>query len=377
MEATQIDAHHPAPPDLRGRQRPDRLFKALGALITSLEWISSGAYIHRPQPQQVDRDLHLVVDEVRLEAEDARSFLLVAAEGAELPCWQPGSHLEVFLPSGRRRHYSLCGDPADRRSYRIAVRRLDGGGGGSRELHDSIRAGSAVTVRGPRNAFPFAPAARSTAAARSSAQPAATGYLFLAGGIGITPILPMVKQAAADGAPWQLVYTGRSRASMPFLDELSALDPDRIWVRPYDQHGFPAGAELLERAPTGATVYCCGPNPMIVSVRRDFPASAAAGLHFERFSAPPVLDGVPFEVTLRRSNRVLMVPANASALDIIRKTVPDVAYSCQQGFCGSCRTRVISGEIEHRDRVLTDHERSDTMTICVSRSRGGRIDLDI
>ena len=366
-----MDHDLPAPSDLRERQRPDRMFAALGALITSLEWISSGSYIRRRQPQQMDRDLHLVVDEVRLEADDARSFRLVAADGAELPGWQPGSHLEMFLPSGRRRHYSLCGDPADRRSYRIAVRRLAGGGGGSRELHDSISAGSGVTVRGPRNAFPFAPVVR------SPAQPAVAGYLFLAGGIGITPILPMVKQAAADGVPWQLVYTGRSRASMPFLDELSALDPDRIWVRPYDQHGFPAGAELLERAPTGAIVYCCGPNPMIASVRRDLPASAAAGLHFERFSAPLVLDGVPFEVALRRSNRVLTVPSDASALDVIRKTVPDVAYSCQQGFCGTCRTRVISGEVEHRDRVLTDRERTDTMTICVSRSRGGRIDLDI
>jgi ferredoxin-NADP reductase len=357
-----MDHGLPAPPDLRGRQRPDRLFAALGALITSLEWISSGAYIRRRQPHQMDRDLHLVVDEVRLEADDARSFRLVAAKGAELPRWQPGSHLEVLLPSGRRRHYSLCGAPADRRSYRIAVRRLDGGGGGSRELHDSISAGSAITVRGPRNAFPFVPA---------------TGYLFLAGGIGITPILPMVTQAAADGVPWQLVYTGRSRASMPFLDELSALDPDRVWVRPYDRHGFPSGAELLERAPTGATVYCCGPNPMIASVRRDLPASAATGLHFEQFSAPPVLGGVPFEVALRRSNRVLTVPADTSALDIIRKTVPDVAYSCRQGFCGTCRTRVISGDVEHRDRVLTDRERTDTMTICVSRSRGGRISLDI
>jgi ferredoxin-NADP reductase len=178
------------------------LFTLLGKLITSLEWITSGAYIRRPQAQHVDRDLHLMVDEVRVEACDARSFRLISDSGAELPSWQPGSHLEVLLPSGRRRHYSLCGNPADRRCYRIAVRRLADGGGGSRELHDSIGPGSTLTVRGPRNAFPYV---------------AAQAYLFLAGGIGITPILPMVKQAAADGTPWQLVYTGRSRASMPFL----------------------------------------------------------------------------------------------------------------------------------------------------------------
>jgi ferredoxin-NADP reductase len=338
------------------------MFKLLGKLITSLEWLASGGYIRRRQPQQLDRTLHLVVDEVRAEAPDARSFRLVAASGTELPRWQPGSHLEVLLPSGRRRHYSLCGDPADRRCYRIAVRRIADGGGGSREMHDLVGPGSTLAVHGPRNAFPYVPA---------------PGYLFLAGGIGITPILPMVKQAAAGGVPWQLVYTGRSRASMPFLDELSELDPERVRIRPYDQHGFPTGAELLEYAPPGGTVYCCGPTPMIAGVRQALPASAAAALQFERFCAPPVLDGVPFEIALQRSNRMLTVPADVSALDIIRQALPDVAYSCQQGFCGTCRTRVLSGDVEHRDRVLTDQARADTMTICVSRSRGGRIVLDI
>ncbi|MGH3669184.1 MAG: PDR/VanB family oxidoreductase [Pseudonocardiaceae bacterium] len=362
MDADRTDSDHPAPPDLRGRQRPYRMFGVLGKLITSLEWISSGAYIRRRQPQLVNRTLNLVVDEVRVEADDARSFRLVTADRAELPPWQPGSHLEVLLPSGRRRHYSLCGDPADRRSYRIAVRRLANGNGGSREMHDSIHQGSGLTARGPRNAFPLAGAA---------------GYLFVAGGIGITPILPMVKLAAAVGAQWQLVYTGRSRASMPFVDELSALDPDRVRLRPYDQYGFPSGAELLEHATEGSTVYCCGPAPMLAGVRQVFASSAAAALNFERFTAAPIVDGVPFEVALERSDRVLQVPADRSALEVIRDAVPDVAFSCQQGFCGTCRTRMLSGEVEHRDRVLTEAERTDTMTICVSRSRGGRITLDI
>jgi ferredoxin len=116
---------------------------------------------------------------------------------------------------------------------------------------------------------------------------------------------------------------------------------------------------------------------MIAGVRNAFPGSAAAALQFERFTAPPVLDGEPFEIALQRSKRVLTVPADVSALEVIRQLVPGVAYSCQQGFCGTCRTRVLSGEIEHRDRVLTDRERADTMTICVSRSRGGRIVLDV
>lgn len=351
------------PPDLRGRVHPDRLFKAVGALITGYALFASGASRRRPATQQVDRDLNLVVDDVHLEAPDVRSFRLVAAGGTELPAWQPGCHLDVLLPSGRRRQYSLCGERADRHSYRIAVRRISNGAGGSRELHDSVGVGSTVTVRGPRNAFPYVPAA---------------GYLFIAGGIGITPILPMIKQAAANGAPWQLIYTGRSRQSMPFLDELSTLDPTRVLVRPYDQYGFPtSGAELLEYAPAGATVYCCAPAAMIASVRRDLPASAAAALHFERFSAPPILGGETFEVALQRSNRVVTVPADQSALDVIRQAVPDVAYSCQQGFCGTCRTRVISGDVDHRDRVLTAAERTDSMAICVSRARNGRITLDL
>jgi ferredoxin-NADP reductase len=348
------------PPDLRGRQRADRMFRALGTLITFYDWLTA-AFAQRPPIRRVERDLSLVVDEVRVEARDVRSVRLVSADGSELPSWQPGSHIDVLLPSGRCRQYSLCGDPADRSSYRIAVRRI-ADGGGSREFHDSIGTGSALIGRGPRNAFPYVDAA---------------GYLFIAGGIGITPILPMVKHAAAGGRPWQLVYTGRSRGSMPFLDELAALEPARVRIRPYDEYGFPrTGAELLEYAPAGATVYCCAPPTMIANVRRDRPASAATALHFERFTTPPIVGGTPFEIELRRSNRVLTVPADRSALDVIRGTAPNVAYSCQQGFCGTCRTRLISGDVEHRDRVLTDRERTDTMTICVSRGRGGRIVLD-
>ncbi|MQA15321.1 MAG: 2Fe-2S iron-sulfur cluster binding domain-containing protein [Pseudonocardiaceae bacterium] len=339
------------------------MFRMLGALITAFESLTNCAHLRRPPTQRVDRDLNLVVDEIRVEGQDVRSFRLVAAGGEKLPSWQPGCHLDVLLPTGRRRQYSLCGDPRDRGSYRIAVRRIAAGAGGSRELHDCVGTGSTLTARGPRNAFPYVRAG---------------GYLFIAGGIGITPILPMVKQAAADGAPWQLVYTGRSRASMPFLDELSELDPARVRLRSYDECGFPpSGSEILQYAPDRATVYCCGPAPIIANVRRDLPDSAAQALHFERFTAPPIVDGQPFEIALTRSNRVLTVPPDRSALEAIRQQIPDIAYSCRQGFCGTCRTRVISGEVDHRDRVLTDRERTDTMTTCVSRSRGDQIVLDL
>ncbi|RRO16746.1 oxidoreductase [Saccharopolyspora rhizosphaerae] len=317
----------------------------------------------RPPVQEVRRDLDLVVDELRPEAEDVVSLRLVDAGGRRLPGWHPGAHLDLELPSGRTRQYSLCGDPGDRRSYRIAVRRIADGGGGSVEVHDALRAGARVRVRGPRNAFPFITAQR---------------YLFIAGGIGITPILPMVRLAAARGADWRLVFTGRSRATMPFLGEIAGFDQRRVWVRSDEEYGIPAsGAELLEHASQDAVVYCCGPTPMITGVRLDLPASPADSLHFERFSPPPVVGGRPFRVGLARRGLTLQVPADRSALSVIREHVPDVPYSCRQGFCGTCEVRVLSGSVEHRDAALTEEERRDRMMICVSRAAGEHVELDL
>jgi ferredoxin-NADP reductase len=350
------------PPDLRGRGHPDRLFRALGDLISGYAWLTSRASLGCRPVRRVGRELILIVQQTRVEAAGVRSFRLIPTGGGLLPRWQPGAHLDVLLPSGRRRQYSLCGDPADRSAYRIAVRLIAGGAGGSRELHESVGTGCALSVRGPRNAFPFVPASH---------------YLFLAGGIGITPILPIVKHAAVRGTPWHLVYTGRCRDSMPFLDELSELDPDRVLLRPYDQYGFLSGTRLLAHAPPGATVYCCGPPAMIASLCRDFPTSAGSALHVERFTAPPIGGGEAFDVRLQRSDRVVRVPADRSVLDILQEVLPTLPYSCRRGFCGTCRTRVIAGGVAHYDQVLTPQERIETMTICVSRSRGGPIILDL
>ncbi|MGW1675922.1 ferredoxin reductase [Saccharopolyspora sp. NPDC002376] len=256
------------PPTLNG-PGPDRFLWALDKLATSMEWLQRNS--RRKPVEAAVRDIPLKVSEVRVEADDVVS-LRPPREGL-LPAWQPGAHLDVVLPSGRKRQYSLCGDPGDRRYYRIAVRRIADGQGGSREVHDELRPGSRIIARGPRNAFPFVTAEK---------------YLFIAGGIGITPVLPMVRTAAARGAHWRFVYTGRSRESLPFLAEL---DQDRVWIRPDTEFGIPAsGAELLEHAPTDAAVYCCGPIPMITGVRMDMTGSAADSLHWERFSAPPIVD---------------------------------------------------------------------------------------
>ncbi|MFF8842190.1 PDR/VanB family oxidoreductase [Streptomyces sp. NPDC015127] len=358
----------PAPPDLYGRGRSDRLMRFLAAFsdVYLPAVTRADRYGQRP-PLPTATGLELVVAARETEADDVVSLRLTAPDGAPLPRWQAGAHLDLRLPSGRVRQYSLCGAADDRYAYRIAVRRIAGGGGGSVEVHDTLRVGSRVTVKGPRNAFPFA------------AEPA---VLFLAGGIGITPVLPMVREAARLGLDWHLVHTGRTRASLPFaaeLDALAALGGDRVEILPDDEYGAPDGAKLLGRAPAGAAVYCCGPGPMLDSVRGAFDGSGASALHFERFTAAPVRDGRPFELRLRRSGAVLPVPADRSALDVLLARDPATPYSCRQGFCGVCTQRVTTGTVDHRDGRLTEQERADgRIRVCVSRApEGSRLELDL
>lgn len=332
----------------------------LGAAMDTYKrvFVSGAAAQQLSRPNPVRRsgfDLELVVDEVVVEAQDVKSFRLRSIDGASLPAWRPGSHLDVFLPSGRQRQYSLCGDPRDRSSYRIAVRLIAGGGGGSLEMHQDVRRGTRLRVRGPRNAFAFVDA---------------PSYLFIAGGIGITPILPMVKAAGPRG---RLIYLGRSRISMPFLREL----PDAE-VRPDEEFGVPDIAELIERAEPGAAVYVCGPPAVLTAAQRTtFSINPSGSLHTERFSARPVANGSEFDITLARTGRTIRVGAEETALAAIRRAVPDVAYSCQQGFCGTCKTRVQVGAIDHRDRTLPDGERADYMLTCVSRAAGDALVLDL
>ena len=318
--------------------------------------------LSRPRPvRRGGYDLDLTVQAIRTEAEDVVSLVLTAPDGSPLPSWTPGAHLDVFLPSGRQRQYSLCGDPGDRSSYRIAVRRIADGDGGSREIHDTVRTGDPLRVRGPRNAFPLA---------------AASAYLFVAAGIGITPILPMVRTCHELGVPWRLVYLGRSRATMPFLDELARYDSGVAEIRPDDECGPPALDGILPLAPAGAAVYLCGPPPLMRPARDLLRAGdPSASLHTERFSPLPVSGGAPFEIRLHRTGVTIEVGPGETALTAIGRVVPDVAYSCRQGFCRTCKVRVLDGEVDHRDRVLTSAERHDSMLVCVSRA-AGRLVID-
>jgi ferredoxin-NADP reductase len=334
--------------------------RTLERLASGIERIAARSGRRRPPVRPVNRDILMTVAALRREADGVVSLRLEPMSGLPLPPWRPGAHLDVTLPSGRLRQYSLCGDPAATDHYRIAVRLIADGGGGSREMH-GLRPGSSLVVRGPRNAFPFIAVER---------------YLFVAGGIGITPILPMVRDAAARGADWQFVYTGRTRASMPFLDEIATLDAARVHVRPDDEVGAPDGAGILAAAPVGAALYCCGPPPLVAAIRAEVPAEQISTLHYERFSPPPVVGGEPFEIVLARTGEVLPVAGDETALHAIRAVRPSVAYSCQQGFCGTCPVTLLSGDVSHSDRCLTDADRAHAMAICVSRGVG-RVTLDL
>ncbi|MFF8269291.1 PDR/VanB family oxidoreductase [Streptomyces sp. NPDC016562] len=289
----------------------------------------------------------------------AEGVLQLALKSPDLPAWTPGAHVDVTLPSGLVRQYSLCGDPADGGRYTIAIRLIADGRGGSREAHARLVEGAQLELRPPRNRFELVPA---------------SSYVFVAGGIGITPILPMLRAATAAGADWTLLYGGRSRASMPFLAELEAYG-DRVTVLPEDETGRP-DLTRLSTAPPGTLVYCCGPDPLMRAVTAAAPDPAL--VHLERF-APAAAPGPaePFTVELRRSGRTVEVGADETTLAAVRRELPDTPYSCQQGFCGTCQHRVLAGEVEHRDELLTDGERADSMLLCVSRAKGNRLVLDL
>jgi cytochrome P450/ferredoxin-NADP reductase len=283
-----------------------------------------------------------------------------------LPGWKPGAHIDLVLDGAPTRQYSLCGDPTDRHEYRVGVLRDPDGRGSSLFVHDRLQEGDTVRVRGPRNNFPLVDSPR---------------YLFIAGGIGITPLLPMIAAAEAAGADWRLVYGGRQRASMAFLDELAQYG-DRVSVRPQDETGLLDLASLLGTARQDTLVYCCGPEPLLAAVEQACAGWPPRSLHVERFAPRPQSEPVrseAFEVVLEQSELTLTVPPGRSILSVVEEAGVGVLSSCAEGTCGTCETAVLDGIPDHRDSVLSDEERqaNDCMMICVSRSCSGRLVLDL
>jgi ferredoxin-NADP reductase len=320
-----------------------------------------------PVPRRVEPEFALRVARRESLASDVVRLTLADPDGAPLPAWEPGAHVDLVLGPDLVRQYSLCGDPADESRWQVAVQRApDGGRGGSRVVVDELAEGAVLGVRGPRNAFGLRPA---------------EAYLFVAGGIGITPILPMVRRAAALGTDWRLVYGGRSRSTMPFLRELAEFG-ERVDVRPQDETGLLPLAELLATPRRGALVYCCGPAPLLAAVEESM---AAAGwppdaLSVERFApvAPEGADAA-FEVELASSGRVVAVPGDRTVLQALEDAGVPVLSSCRGGTCGTCEVGVLAGTVDHRDALLTEVERAahDAMLVCVSRAAGPRLVLDL
>ncbi|MFE3849986.1 PDR/VanB family oxidoreductase [Streptomyces griseorubiginosus] len=307
-------------------------------------------------------EAELVVDRRESAADGVLALTLRHPLGEQLPAWEPGAHIDVVLGPGLERQYSLCGDPADRTGWRIAVLREPAGRGGSAHVHEQLGQGDKVRVRGPRNHFALRPAPR---------------YRFIAGGIGITPILPMLAAAEAEGAEWTLLYGGRTRESMAFTEELSRYG-DRVTIAPQDETGLLDLPSVLDGVPEGTLVYCCGPGALLDAVEARCPAGL---LHVERFAPKeqPEGENTQFEVELAQTGTTVTVAPDVSVLDAVRASGVEVLFSCTEGTCGTCETDVLEGTPDHRDSVLTDEEREagETMMICVSRCRGKRLVLDL
>ncbi|GAA4697621.1 PDR/VanB family oxidoreductase [Pseudonocardia yuanmonensis] len=315
-------------------------------------------------------EIDVVVDARTRLADDVVEFVLRPVAGGALPAWEPGAHIDVEVGDvdGDRlvRQYSLCGDPADRTAYRIAVLRQPAGRGGSAWLHDRVVVGDKLSVRGPRNHFPLEEA---------------PGYLFLAGGIGITPLLAMARRVAAGRAEWSIHYGGRSRAAMAYREVLADVAGGRLTLVPQDESGLIDLTAALDAVPPGTVVYCCGPESLLAAAEA---ACAARGLRLrtERFAPkdvdPAAVDRA-FTVTIASSGSEYFVPADRTIVDVLLAAGVDILTSCEEGTCGTCETTVVAGVPDHRDSVLTDEEQAagDRLLPCVSRCLGSRLVLDL
>lgn len=313
----------------------------------------------------VDTAIELCVAAKTPVADGVVTLTLVHPDGRRLPDWTPGAHIDLVLPNGMTRQYSLCGDRWDAHAYRVGVLREREGRGGSAFVHDELEEGDRVQIGGPRNNFRLVPSGR---------------YLFIAGGIGITPLLPMLRQAQMLGIGWRLLYGGRSRTSMAFLDELDTYG-DKVTVVPQDREGLLDLPSRLGPPDPETRVYCCGPAPLLEAVEARCSGWPQGLLRTERFIARDfgAVRDEPFELRLDRSGVSLTVRPGQSVLDAVGGAGVSVLSSCRQGLCGTCETSVLEGEPDHRDSILDDGEREagDCMFVCVSRARSDRLVLDL
>jgi ferredoxin-NADP reductase len=311
-------------------------------------------------------DFDVVVTDVVVEAEDVISLVLARPDGMSLAPWDPGAHIDLRLGPAIERQYSLCGDPHNNERWRIAVLRERAGRGGSEWIHNNARPGMPLTVRGPRNNFPLVKADR---------------YVFVAGGIGITPLLPMIIALDAQGANWELVYGGRHAQAMAFAAMLEAYG-QQVTLRPQDMHGLLDLERHIGEPHAGTAVYCCGPGPLIVAVEEWCNTWPPGALHVERFHPREAAAGASdraFVVVLGRSGIRVGVAAGQSIVDALETIGVEIPTSCREGTCGTCETGVLEGIPDHRDSVLMEEEKqaNDVIMPCCSRALTPVIVLDL
>jgi ferredoxin-NADP reductase len=319
--------------------------------------------------QHLDGRVKLRVVAKTAIADGVVELVLEDPAGEQLPAWTPGAHIGLCLDKGLVRQYSLCGEVEDRSSYRLAVLREPNGRGGSAFIHDQVARDDLIDVMNPRNNFELQ---------------SAPDYLFIAGGIGVTPLISMIAQDAASGASWRLVYGGRSRSAMAYVDHLTSTYRTEVVVHPQDLNGLLAVEDLIDSVTPDTLVYCCGPEGLLGAVEAVCERQAIDRLRIERFTAQTD-DAVqqwvnkPFEVVLAQSDVTLQVPADKSILQVIEDAGIPVDSSCREGTCATCETIIINGKGEHRDSLLSEAERAagESMMICVSRAAGDRLVLDL
>lgn len=314
--------------------------------------------------------LSVTVDQVEKLATDVVSLVLTRPDGADFPTWQPGSHIDIHVDEGLTRQYSLCSSPKDLSHLRIAVLKVPDSRGGSIAVHERVSEGRRLTISTPRNNFPLSDSRK---------------YLFLAGGIGITPIVPMLEWAEDHGRDWRLLYGARDASRMAFADQLAQrYGTDRVTLVPEDSHGRVDLESVLGLPRAHMLVYACGPSGMLRAVEDLCMGWPPGVLKTERFVATELGPGStdqPFEVELARTGTTVTVPADTTILEAVEAVGVRVLSSCRHGLCGTCETGVLAGMPEHRDAVLTeeDREAGQVMMICCSRAAAGchRLTLDL
>jgi|SRR5262245_48237893 len=310
-------------------------------------------------------ELKLLVKQMTWEAQGVLSLQLVSPDEQPLPPWEPGAHIDLILNSDIVRQYSLCSEPSDLTGYRVAILHEEASRGGSEFIHTRLRPGQALIGRGPRNHFKILPA---------------RSYIFIAGGIGITPLVPMIAAAERAGSSWRLLYGGRSLATMAFRGELSAYG-SRVELCPQDERGLLELGSWLSQPNPGTRVYCCGPESLLRAVEQHCQIWPEGSLQIERFAPKPTEhqgQECSFEVFCKSSGVTVQVGSNCSILHALEAAGLDMPRSCEEGICGTCETRVIEGIPDHRDSILTARERREnaTMMICISRSISDRLVLE-